>query len=150
MEVHHWYSIFFLWIEPASTVLGAYFAYFQPLTYLQLTHSFSAPSSTANLPLATQVSLSQLANLYLLFAFNEGLVLRSTQNLKVWKTLLAGLLLADIGHLWTVYPLGSEIYYRFWNWNAIDWGNIGFVYLGALTRLSFLAGIGLGSKAKTT
>ena len=28
-------------------------------------------------------------------------------------------------------------------WNAIDWGNLGFVYLGATTRIAFLSGLGL-------
>jgi hypothetical protein len=137
------YKLFFLWIEPASTIIGAYFAHFRPVVYLQLTHIASAPVSEVSLPISTQVSLSQLANLYFLFAVNEGLVLRATSDLRVWRTLLFGLLIADFGHLLSVYPLGIGIYYRFWKWNAIDWGNIGFVYVGALTRLSFLCGWGV-------
>ena len=59
------------------------------------------------------------------------LVLRSTSDLRVWKTVLVGLLIADFGHLYSVHSLGYAIYYRAWSWNAMHWGNIGFVYVGA-------------------
>jgi hypothetical protein len=144
------YRIFFLYIEPISTIVGAYFAHFLPSTYLLLTHPDSAPSPGSKLPISTTVTLSQLANLYLLFALNEGLVLRATSDLRVWKTLLFGLLVADIGHLYSVIDLGHETYWQFWAWNAMGWGNVGFVYLGAMTRISFLLGYGVGSPGKGT
>lgn len=137
------YQLFFLYLEPISAILGAYFAHVRPLTYLQLTHATSAPGEDATLPLSTKVVLSQLANLYFLFALNESLVLRSTRDVRVWRTLLFGLLVADLGHLYSVYPLGIDKYWRFWVWNAMDWGNIGFVYAGAAMRISFLLGLGL-------
>jgi hypothetical protein len=143
------YRLFFLWIEPFSTIVGAYYAHFLPATYLRLTHALSAPLSAASssdaslLPLSTRVVLSQLANLYFLFTLNEALVLRSTRDIRVWRTLLFGLLVADVGHLYSVYPLGPAIYWSFWKWNAIDWGNIAFVYCGAAMRISFLMGLGL-------
>jgi hypothetical protein len=137
------YRLFFLYLEPISTILGAYFAHFQPSIYLQLTHAASAPGEDAALLLSTKVVLSQLANLYFLFALNEGLVLRATRDIRVWRTLLFGLLVADFGHLYSVYPLGIDRYWRFWTWNAMDWANIAFVYFGAIMRISFLLGLGL-------
>ncbi|MCJ1307311.1 hypothetical protein MMC25_000957 [Agyrium rufum] len=152
------YTLFFLYLEPLSALLGAYFAHFDSTTYLQLTHSASLPSLTANLlPLGTQISLTQLANLYLLFALNEAFVLRAAttshpkdgsfaldkKGLKVWSVLLAGLLVADLGHLYSVRGLGMEIYWRVWKWNSMAWGNVGVVYLGALTRLFWLAEAGI-------
>jgi hypothetical protein len=139
-----YYRLFFLTIEPISAVLGAYFAYFQPRTYLHLTHGESAPRS--DIPLGTQIVLAQLSNLYLLFALNEALVLRSTRDLRVWRALLFGLLIADFGHLWSVNELAGSIYWNVSKWNAIDWGNIGFVYVGALSRVAFLCGIGITSE----
>jgi hypothetical protein len=68
----------------------------------------------------------------------EALVLRSTSSRRVWKTLLLCLLIADVGHLRSVAPLGVEIYYRFDRWNAMAWGNVGFVYAGATMRVLFL------------
>jgi hypothetical protein len=91
------------------------------------------------------VVLAQLANLYLLFAINEGLVLRCTRDVHVWRTLLFGLLLADFGHLYSVRDLGLHKYWQVWEWNAMDGGNIGFVYLGAIMRLCFLSDVGVST-----
>lgn len=135
------YRAFFLFVEPVSALLGAYYAFFEQTTYLQLTHASSAPEAT--IPLSTRIVLSQLSNLYLLFAINEALVLRSTTDPTVWRAVLFALLLADCGHLYSVSALGSQIYWNFWSWNPIDWGNVGFVYVGAMMRLSFLFGVGV-------
>ncbi len=137
------YTAFFLFIEPISALIGAFYAHSRPLEYLQLTHADSSPSWESTIPLSTSIVLSQLANLYLLFALNEALVLRSTSDLRVWKTVLFGLLLADFGHLYSVRGLGAEIYWNALKWNKMDWGNVGFVYAGATMRLLFLAGVGM-------
>ncbi|WQF76786.1 hypothetical protein CDEST_01800 [Colletotrichum destructivum] len=134
------YRVFFLGIEPVSALIGAYYAHVRPDDYLHLTHAVSKPDV---IPQGTSIVLSQLANLYLFFALNEALVLRSTSDLRVWKTVLFVLLVADIGHLYTVRSLGPEVYYNLLKWNAIDWGNVPFVYLGASMRVAFLAGVGL-------
>ncbi|KIV89337.1 hypothetical protein PV10_08912 [Exophiala mesophila] len=141
------YILFFLWIEPASTLVGAFYAWFKPSTYLELQHAASAPS-ILGLPLGTNVVLRQLGNLYLAFAFNEALVLRATNDLNVWRVLLLGLLIADFGHLYSCLPLGVTAYYDIYNWNGIDYGNFLFVYVGALTRICFLSGVGFSSSAK--
>ena len=148
LRVSSIYRIFFLYVEPLSAVTGAYYAHFQPHTYLRLTHASSAPKSTV--PISTRTVLSQLANLYFLFAINEALVLRSTADLKVWKAVLFCLLVADIGHLYSVHHLGLPIYLNVLDWNAIDFGNIGFVYVGAFMRLSFLLVYGRGSSSPKT
>jgi hypothetical protein len=135
------YRLFFLTIEPISALVGTYFAHFQPQTYLQLTHALSAPQTA--IPLGTQVVLTQLANLYFLFAINEALVLRSTSDLRVWRSLLFGLLVADFGHLYSVWGLGTGVYWKVHEWSAMDWGNVGFVYAGALMRIAFLSGLGI-------
>ncbi|MCJ1440011.1 MAG: hypothetical protein MMC23_000493 [Stictis urceolatum] len=143
-----WYKLFFLWVEPFSTLVGAYFAVFDQHQYLDLTHGPSSPAPL--IPMGTSIALTQLGNLYLLFALSEALILRSTNEVKVWRALLVGMLVADIGHLWSVAPLAPQVYYDFPNFNAIDWGNVAFVYVGASTRIAFLAGVGLGKpKAKS-
>lgn len=86
-----------------------------------------------------------------MFALNEAFVLRATSDLNVWRIFLFGLLVADFGHIYSVKSVGSDIYWQFWDWNAIYWGNLGFVYVGATLRMAFLAGIGLsGSGARKT
>ncbi|KAF4308645.1 hypothetical protein GTA08_BOTSDO03457 [Botryosphaeria dothidea] len=142
------YRFFFLYLEPLSALVGCYYAHFYPAIYLQLTHSPSAPvpargAGAQGVPVGTQIVLSQLANLYLLFALNEAIVLRATADLRVWRALLFGLLVADFGHLYSVSALGPAVYWDVASWNAIDWGNVAFVYLGASMRMAFLCGIGL-------
>lgn len=88
--------------------------------------------------------MSQLANMFFFFALNEALVLRSTADLRVWRTVLLVLLIADLGHLFSMSELGPSIYWDVMAWNASDWGNVPFVYLGMTMRVSFLLGIGLG------
>ncbi|KAK4202149.1 hypothetical protein QBC40DRAFT_45979 [Triangularia verruculosa] len=143
------YRFFFLLVEPISALVGAYYALFDQETYLQLTH---AASAVTPIPTSTSIVLAQLGNLYFFFAINEALVLRSTSDIFVWKTVLFCLLVGDLGHLYTVNQLGVRIYWDIFNWNAIDIGNIPFVYLGATMRIAFLAGIGFPSAraAKTT
>lgn len=127
-----------------ATLLGAYYAFHEPHKYLYLTHALSAPASS--IPLSTTIVLSQLSNLYLLFALNEALVLRATSDIHVWQTLLFGLLIADLGHLYSVHPLGLKVYWNVFQWNAIDWGNVAFVYAGATMRTCFLAGLGISTQ----
>ena len=137
------YILFFHWIEPVATLAGAYYAWLQPTEYLSLTHAVSAPG-LLGLPVGTKVALRQLGNLYVAFALNEALVLRATNDLKVWRVFLLVLLIADFGHLFGCFPLGFKTYYDFANWNAMAYGNYLFVYFGAATRICFLCGIGMG------
>jgi len=140
------YRLFFLLIEPISALVGAYYAQFGQSEYLRLTHAASAPATeSSSIPTGTSIVLSQLANLYFFFALNEAIVLRSTSDLRVWKAVLFCLLVADFGHLYTLRELGLDIYWSVARWNAIHYGNIPFVVLGACFRLAFIAGVGINT-----
>ncbi|RGP81095.1 nadp-dependent alcohol dehydrogenase [Fusarium longipes] len=141
-RIHPLYRIFFLVLEPISALVGAFFAHFRQETYLGLLHAASAPTTQA--PKATSVAMSQLANMYFFFALNEALVLRSTADLRVWRTVLLVLLIADVGHLFSMSELGTGIYWDVASWNASDWGNVPWVYAGMTLRICFLMGFGLG------
>ncbi|TKA52761.1 hypothetical protein B0A55_13395 [Friedmanniomyces simplex] len=155
------YRLFFLYLEPLATALGALYAFDAfglQTTYLHLTYP-SPSSSPAGLLLNAStresIVLNQLANLYLVFALNEALVLRATNDVHVWRVLLLGLLIADFGHLYSVHAVGWGVYYQFWTWSSMYWGNLGFVYVGATMRGAFLGGMGFrrrqagGGKVKT-
>ena len=141
------YRLFLLYIEPFFSLLGAYHAFCLPNTYLELTDKASAPSWSV--PLGTHVALRQLGNLYLLFTLNEAIVLRATSDVRVWKAMLIGLLIADIGHLYSCLPLGLDVYWNVSRWSAMDWGNIAFVYCGAAIRIAFLSGLGFSTVGTT-
>lgn len=144
------YRFFFLVLEPISALVGAYFCHFRQARYLELLHAPSAAAAAdagGEPALATSVALSQLANMYLFFALNEALVLRSTGDMRVWRVVLFVLLLADVGHLYSMRGLGWQVYVNVLGWNAGDWGNVPWVYAGATLRVCFLAGVGMGTKA---
>lgn len=134
------YRFVFLWLEPLSILVGAVYAFFFQSLYLDLTHHASSPGRSV--PLSTQIVMTQLANLYLGLALLEACVLRATSDLKVWRVFLLGLLVADVGHLYSVRALGSHVYWRYEQWNAIDLGNVPFVYFLAITRICMLLGVG--------
>ncbi|KAK0207115.1 hypothetical protein DFS33DRAFT_1319078 [Desarmillaria ectypa] len=141
------YRLFFLYIEPVSAIVG-FIAALNPSFYLsELRLSTMKPDVVGTTQ--TNIVLYQLANLYLLFALNEHLVLSSISSLKIWRNLLLCLLLADLGHLVTMAPLGLGAFWKVWEWNAMLWGSIGFVYLGASMRLSFFLGLGFGGRYKS-
>ncbi|KYK56437.1 hypothetical protein DCS_03437 [Drechmeria coniospora] len=134
------YRAFFLLIEPLSALVAAFHHHFRQGRSLELLHASSAPSEVSA---GTSVVLSRLAGMYLFLAVNEALVLRSTWDLRVWRTVLLALLVADLARLYSLRPLGSAIYYDVLAWSAADWGDVPFVYAGAALRVCFLAGIGL-------
>jgi hypothetical protein len=137
------YRLFFLYIEPVATAVGAYYAALDQRAYMHLTLP-SASGSLLGTSISTRESivLYQLANLYFVFALNEALVLRATSDVRVWKVFLFGLLLASVA------PVGLDVYYRFWEWNSMYWGNLGFVYVGAVMRSCFLMGVGFAGPRK--
>lgn len=141
------YTLFFLYIEPVATAVGAYYAHLDQSAYMTLTMEMARPATAGLLGVSMQESivLTQLANMYFVFALNEALVLRATTDRRVWSIFLFGLLVADFGHLYSVKAVGWDVYYRFWAWNSIYWGNLGFVYIGATMRTAFLLGLGLPS-----
>jgi hypothetical protein len=145
-DIPFWpYKLFFLYIEPVSALAGAYYAAFLPSHYLGLLtlETPSEQSLSSSHDTSVGISLAHLANLYLLFAINEHVVLRSSSSVATWRALLFGLLVADLGHLVTMAPLGAEVYWKVWDWNAMIWGSVGFVYLGASLRMAFLLGWGI-------
>jgi len=145
------YRLFFLFIEPISALVGSYYAAGQPLQYLAYLSPTKCTTAISPPPTETLISLYQLSNLYLLFALNQHLVLSSSRSLTTWRRLLFGLLIADFGHLATMWPLAVgrgaegvwEVFGKVWAWDAMEWGSVGFVYVGALTRICFLLGVGL-------
>ncbi|KAG9201687.1 hypothetical protein G6514_005496 [Epicoccum nigrum] len=143
-QIPLFYRVVFLYLEPVSIFFGAVEAFCFQSAYLSLTHAASAPRVV---PISTNIVLTQLANLYLGLAFTEALILRVTTEYSVWRALIFILLVADIGHLYSVLPLGfSRAFLQWWNWNAIDWGNVGWVYFLALTRICMLLRVGFAGK----
>jgi len=37
----------------------------------------------------------------------------------------------------------GSVYWQFWKWNSMGWGNVAFVYVGVTMRMCFLLGVGV-------
>lgn len=140
------FRLVFTTLEPFTALLGWYHAHFQQKRYLSLTVHMPYNSEP---DLGCAVALRQLANMYLLFAINEALVLRATNDRRVWAALLFGFLIADVGHLWSLRILGLDyLYYTVSEWNPMDVGNIGIVYAGMTMRILFFVHLAIGKGSK--
>lgn len=60
------------------------------------------------------------------------------------------MLIADVGHVASCYLAMGDVsgFWKFWAWNRLDWGNLGFVYVAAGLRIAFLRGVGLAGTEK--
>ncbi|KAF4442449.1 hypothetical protein F53441_11735 [Fusarium austroafricanum] len=131
------YRFLFLWFEPFAAFGGSILLWFAPKMFLNTMNPVAkyAPDN--------KVIYDQVAATYTLFAFNEAVLLRSTNDLRVWRTVLIGILICDALHL---YGSWAAIPNAFWNvgtWRWEDWVNLGSLWGQAAVRVAFLMGIGL-------
>jgi len=93
----------------------------------------------------------QAGTMMLFWAYVVGVVLRATDDIKIWKLVVGASLVGDFLHLASFIPFGWEVYTAFGTWGQSEWGNIFLTYVGATFRAAFLLGIGLsrsGGKSK--
>ncbi|KAH7022137.1 hypothetical protein EDB80DRAFT_805782 [Ilyonectria destructans] len=132
------YRALFLYFEPFAAFSGTILLHFFPTIFL------NGMSLTAKYAPDNQVIYDQLAATYVLFAFNEAVVLRITNDIRVWRGILTGILLCDAIHLYGSWAaLGSEVFWDPRTWRPEDWVNLGSLWGQALVRLAFLAGVGI-------
>jgi hypothetical protein len=145
LVLHPYYTFFFLYLEPMSALIGAAAALF-PSVYLSFLDRSAPESSVKTISLVVSTAVTQLANLYLFFALTEALVLRAARHhVPAWRALLTAMLIADFGHLLAAWRLGMWQYWSLSQWGWMELGGIGFVYVGAATRIMFLSGVGVKS-----
>ncbi len=137
------YRLLFLYLEPAGAFFGTIVNIFDPLQYLQ---SLSPTATASDYSPLSQPIYDQLAAHLLYFSWSQAIVLRSTNDIKVWKALLFGMVLCDILHLFASYRvLGPEVFFSpsLWRWE--EWVNFIMLYGPGGSRLAFCAGLGVGS-----
>ncbi|KAI5461768.1 hypothetical protein BGZ63DRAFT_424630 [Mariannaea sp. PMI_226] len=134
------YRGLFLFFEPCAALLGSFILHFTPWDFL------NTMSATAKYAPDNQVIYDYLAATYALFAFNEAVVLRLTNDLRVWKGIVVGILLCDAIHLYGSWAeLGSTMFWNPLNWRTEDWTNLGLLWGQAVIRIAFVFGVGLGN-----
>ena len=140
------YRFLFLYLEPAGAFLGTIINIFDPLRYLQ---SLSPTATASAYSPLTQPIYDQLAAHLLFFSWSQAAVLRSTDDIRVWKALLFGMFLCDMLHLFASYRiLGPTVFFSpsLWRWE--EWVNFIMLYGPGGLRLAFCAGMGVRSGRK--
>jgi hypothetical protein len=131
------YILLFLWYEPLAAFGGAMLCHFDAPRFL------NTMTATAVYQPSSQVIFDQLAATYVLFAFNEGIVLRMVKDLRVWKIMITGMLACDVLHLYASWIImGTSVFVRPWVWRAEDWLAVGTMWVPLLVRAAFLKEIG--------
>ncbi|KAF2266321.1 hypothetical protein CC78DRAFT_154335 [Lojkania enalia] len=136
------YRLLFLYLEPLFAINGALLCLFSPATFLR-TFSATAIYASSNQPI-----YDQLAATYILFAFNEAIVLRTTKDLRVWRTIILGILVCDVLHLYAAWRVLGVSFWDPRDWRVEEWTNFGLLYGPGVIRVMFLLGIGIKEKEK--
>ncbi|KAI1854076.1 hypothetical protein JX265_003601 [Neoarthrinium moseri] len=135
------YRALFLYIEPLGALLGALLLHWRPQPFLNTMAPGLGPAA------GHQVVYDMLCATYVLFAFNEAVLLRLRPgDLAVWRAVLAGILLCDAIHLYgSAGALGPAVFWdpRRWRWE--DAVNLGSLWGQGAVRVAFLCGVGLPS-----
>lgn len=135
------YRFLFLYFEPAGALIGSLLLHFHPQPFL------TTMAPTLKETPSHQVVYDMLAATYVLFAFNEAVILRLTDDLRIWKALLCGILLCDAIHLygsWTA--LGSDMFWNPLNWRWEDAVNLGSLWGQGALRLAFIREVGFSTR----
>ncbi|KAK6523086.1 hypothetical protein TWF694_005984 [Orbilia ellipsospora] len=132
------YRIFFFYIEPIIILSGAYLTQFAPDIYF----SKVLPGNSDPILPSTQHILTSLASSYVFLTIIEGILLRVTNDKRVWQVAILGMVLNDIVHLYGVYIARMEIGLGI-RWNLSrreDWEIFVPSYLSLFLRIAFLTG----------
>ena len=135
------YRFLFLYVEPVGAFFGTIVNILDPLQYLQ---SLSPTATASAFSPLTQPIYDQLAAHLLFFSWSQAVVLRSTDDIKVWKALLFGMFLCDLLHLFASYRvLGPNVFFSpsLWRWE--EWVHFIMRYGPGGLRLAFCAGVGV-------
>ncbi|KAK1252614.1 hypothetical protein MKX08_003801 [Trichoderma sp. CBMAI-0020] len=131
--------VVFTILEPMSLVAGFLGAVYDPAWFVaqQIPQEKPLVASENSIVLA-----HQLGNMYLGMCLVGLSLFWSTSEIKVIRSYLIALLVADAGHVgFTWYGMGSESFFDVSGWNAMAWGNLGATLFLAFTRIAYLSGI---------
>ncbi|KAI9792566.1 MAG: hypothetical protein M1816_002086 [Peltula sp. TS41687] len=111
------YRIFFTWIDPLNAIWAAYGHFFQPDMVLNA----YIPDSARNPP--HDMLFQHLGGALLNIAFVDAVLLRYTDDVRVWKIVQAGVLILDwvmIYSLWDALARQGRLQPAVWRLE--DWG----------------------------
>jgi hypothetical protein len=133
------YRLTLLVLEPLFALNGAYMTC-TPQAYVSAIAHNAALYRPAN-----QFLYTQLGGAWLLFAFNEAVVMRLVDDLRVWRLLCWGMLVSDVCYrVSSVQAVGGTArMLDLGAWNAFDWAVFASAVGPMLVRVLIVAGVGV-------
>jgi hypothetical protein len=139
-HVHSFYRIWFTTIDPTVLFFTVLACIFSPATILE---TVLPPSIEAFNPLSHGPLLHQSAALYAFMGVMYAVLLRASNDLKVWRIVQGATLGVDLALLATLYALlVQQGRLDIKMWKGGDWFNMVFTVWVALIRIAYLLGIG--------
>lgn len=147
-KIHAFYRFWFLWLDPIILVATVYALVFTPQVMLD---ALAPPPLSAYNPYQGFL-LHQLAALYAFVAIVLGGVLRTSQDIQVWRVVILAVLVVDVAMLASNYAsLKQQNRLSLGAMRSADWSNVLFTGLVTAIRIFFLAGVGVRNvKSKKT
>jgi len=127
-------------IEPLLAVLGALLTFRNPGEYIS-TMTRNSATFTAN----TTFLYTQLGGGWLYFAFNEAVVLRLFDDLRLWRILCIGMLFSDVAYCHGVAQAagGWAAWSTLGSWAREDWVVFWTTAPMVFVRILIVFGIGM-------
>lgn len=112
------YRLILTIIEPSLAAYGALLAICYPDQYLS-----AATRNSASFTASTTFLYTALGGGWLYFAFNEAIVLRLFDDLRLWRIICMGMLLSDAAYCHSVAQAvgGWDTWCRMGSWSIEDW-----------------------------
>jgi len=112
------YRLLLTTIEPLLAVLGTLLAFRNPGEYIS-----TMTRNSATFDASTAFLYTELGGSWLYFAFNEAIVLRLFDDLRLWRVLCMGMLLSDAAYCYSVAQAvgGWAAWSMMGSWATEDW-----------------------------
>ncbi|KAH6662420.1 hypothetical protein F5X68DRAFT_195807 [Plectosphaerella plurivora] len=140
VHFHPLYHISLTWVDPLLFFSAFVSILIDPGIWLD----YYVPASISQVDPIQNIAYQNVAVMYgFLIIMTAGLQRIST-DVRVWKTIQAGVLFADVGHVITVYAsLVQQDRLQPDRMRVVDWANFIVTAVGAFIRICFLAGVGI-------
>ncbi|KAF6811538.1 hypothetical protein CSOJ01_05671 [Colletotrichum sojae] len=139
------YKAVFLYWDPPCSLWGAYMSFFARDYMLDTYFLGTRPARDG----AHDLLLYQGGGAMVSNAILNGVLLRYTDDVGVWKLVQAGILAIDLALLAGVYEVfGAQGRLSPWMWQPADWVGIVITVSVTIARVSFIAGLGLEKTRK--
>lgn len=131
-------------IEPFCAIAGAILTMLSPTMYIR-----SLTRNVGTHDPATSFLFTQLAGAWVMFAFEEAVLLRLVDELRVWKLVCMGMLLSDAFYCWScVMAVGGwSEWSALSSWTVEDWFVSGSSLLFMAVRMAVVLEIGFRNKS---